>query len=73
MPINEPKAPPPGPDPEPERPHPPGPDPDEPSPPDAMAMEQMAGNATLEELGCLHPCRYLLHDRDTKFCESFGI
>ena len=40
--------------------------------PDAMAMEQMARNATLEELGCLHPCRYLLHDRDTKFCESFG-
>jgi putative transposase len=39
--------------------------------PDAMAMEQMARNATLEELGCLHPCRYLLHDRDTKFCESF--
>jgi putative transposase len=31
----------------------------------------MARNATLEELGCLHPCRYLLHDRDTKFCESF--
>ena len=39
--------------------------------PDAMEMEQMARNATLEELGCLHPCRYLLHDRDTKFCESF--
>src|SRR6266566_3859401 len=39
--------------------------------PDAMAMEQMARNATMEELGCLHPCRYLLHDRDTKFCESF--
>src|ERR1044071_2557381 len=39
--------------------------------PDGMAMEQMARNATLEELGCLHPCRYLLHDRDTKFCESF--
>jgi hypothetical protein len=39
--------------------------------PDAIAMEQMARNATLEELGCLHPCRYLLHDRDTKFCESF--
>src|SRR2546425_13293951 len=36
-----------------------------------MAMEQMARNATLEELGCLHPSRYLLHDRDTKFCESF--
>src|ERR1700686_4888736 len=39
--------------------------------PDAGAMEQMARNATLEELGYLHPCRYLLHDRDTKFCESF--
>ena len=37
--------------------------------PDAMAMEQMARNATLEELGSLHPCRYLLHDRDAKFCE----
>ena len=36
-----------------------------------MAMEQMARNATLEELGFLHPCQYLLHDRDTKFCESF--
>jgi hypothetical protein len=32
--------------------------------PDAMVMEQMARNATLEDLGCLHPCRYLLHDRD---------
>jgi putative transposase len=39
--------------------------------PDAMAMEQMARNATLEELGYRHPCRYLLHDRDSKFCESF--
>ena len=28
--------------------------------PDAMTMEQMARDATLEELGCLHPCRYLL-------------
>jgi putative transposase len=37
--------------------------------PDAVAMEQMARNATMEELGCLHPCRYLLHDRDTKFCD----
>jgi integrase-like protein len=24
-----------------------------------------------EEWGCLRGCRYLLHDRDTKFCESF--
>jgi hypothetical protein len=36
-----------------------------------MAMEQMARNATLEELGCLHARRHLLHDRDTNFCESF--
>ncbi len=39
--------------------------------PDACWMEQMARNVTLEELGCLHRCRYLLHDRDTKYCESF--
>src|SRR5260370_23834100 len=39
--------------------------------PDAIAMEQMARNATMEELGCLPPCLYLLHDRDSKFCESF--
>jgi len=31
-----------------------------------IPMEQMARNPTLEELGCLHRCRYLLHDRDTK-------
>ena len=34
-------------------------------------MEQMARNATLEQLGFLQSRRYLLHDRDTKFCESF--
>jgi len=32
--------------------------------PDACWMEQMARNVTLEELGCLHRCRYLMHDRD---------
>ena len=32
-------------------------------------MEQQARNAT--EWGFLRGCRYLLHDRDTKFCESF--
>jgi hypothetical protein len=26
---------------------------------------------TMEQWGCLRGCRYLLHDRDTKFCESF--
>ena len=27
--------------------------------------------ATQESWGFLHPCRYVLHDRDTKFCASF--
>ena len=26
---------------------------------------------TMEEWGCLRGCRYLLHDRDAKFCRSF--
>ena len=34
-------------------------------------MEQIARSATQETWGCLHPCRYVLHDRDTKFCASF--
>jgi hypothetical protein len=34
-------------------------------------MEQQARNATMEEWGFLRDCRYLLHDRDTKFCASF--
>jgi hypothetical protein len=34
-------------------------------------MEQQARNATMEEWGFLSGCRYLLHDRDTKFCASF--
>jgi len=34
-------------------------------------MEQIARCATQETLGHLHPCRYVLHDRDTKFCASF--
>ncbi len=34
-------------------------------------MEQQARNATMEEWGFLTGCRYLLHDRDTKFCASF--
>jgi len=39
--------------------------------PDQDWMEQQARNMTMEEWGCLRGCRYLLHDRDTKFCESF--
>ena len=34
-------------------------------------MEQIGRSATQETWGYLHPCRYVLHDRDTKFCASF--
>ena len=34
-------------------------------------MEQMARNVTDESTGCLRDIRYVLHDRDTKFCASF--
>ena len=34
-------------------------------------MRQMACNATLEGMGHLNGCRYVLHDRDTKFCPEF--
>ena len=34
-------------------------------------MEQMARNATGESRGNLERRRYALHDRDTKFCDSF--
>ena len=34
-------------------------------------MMQMARNAVEESSGPLNPCRYVLHDRDTKFCASF--
>jgi putative transposase len=39
--------------------------------PDHKWMEQQARNATMEEWAFLRGCRYLLHDRDTKFCASF--
>jgi putative transposase len=39
--------------------------------PDHQWMEQQARNATMEGWGFLRGCRYLLHDRDTKFCASF--
>ena len=29
------------------------------------------GTRSLEQWGILNPCRYLLHDRHTKFCTSF--
>src|ERR1700716_250609 len=39
--------------------------------PDEPWMKQIARNATMEECGALRDCRYLLHDRDTKFTQSF--
>jgi hypothetical protein len=32
-------------------------------------MKQVARNLTMAGQGILDGCRYLLHDRDTKFCE----
>jgi len=39
--------------------------------PDEPWMQQMARNATDEGWGFLDQRRYVLHDRDTKFCASF--
>src|ERR1039457_6492497 len=39
--------------------------------PDQEWMEQMARNVTMEDAGFLINRRYLLHDRDRKFCMSF--
>ena len=39
--------------------------------PDSRWMRQMARNVTLADIGFLIGCRYLLHDRDTKFCARF--
>ncbi|MCP4083085.1 MAG: transposase family protein [Planctomycetaceae bacterium] len=34
-------------------------------------MKQIARNVTMDEWGFLENCRYLIHDRDTKFTDSF--
>src|SRR5882672_4728822 len=39
--------------------------------PDEPWMKQIARNASMEGCGALRDCRYLLHDRDTKFSRSF--
>src|SRR2546425_2596284 len=39
--------------------------------PDEPWMQQMARNVTMEGCGALRDCRYLLHDRDTKYTPSF--
>ena len=40
--------------------------------PDRRWMEQMARNMSLADVGFLNGCRYLLHDRDAKFCMAFA-
>src|SRR5262245_25132281 len=40
--------------------------------PDSCWMEQVARNASMQDTGYLNGCRYLLHDRDKKFCREFG-
>jgi putative transposase len=39
--------------------------------PNEAWMKQIARNVTMEECGFLRNCRYLLHDRDTKYTQSF--
>ncbi len=39
--------------------------------PNEAWMMQMARNVTMDEWGFLESCRYLIHDRDTKFTDSF--
>jgi transposase InsO family protein len=39
--------------------------------PDQEWMEQMARNVTMEDADFLTQKRYLLHDRDSKYCSSF--
>jgi hypothetical protein len=39
--------------------------------PDKSGWSRSDAPLRKESWGCLHPCRYVLHDRDTKFCASF--
>ena len=39
--------------------------------PGELWMKQVARNVTMEGCGALRDCRYLLHDRDTKYTQSF--
>lgn len=39
--------------------------------PNETWMKQIARNITMADWGFLEGCRYLIHDRDTKFCKSF--
>ncbi len=39
--------------------------------PDELWMKQIVRNVTMEGCGVLRDCSYLLHDRDTKYTQSF--
>jgi putative transposase len=39
--------------------------------PNERWMKQMARNVTMNGWGFLNNCHYLIHDRDTKYCQSF--
>ena len=39
--------------------------------PDEPWMQQIARNVTMDGCGALRDCRYLLHDRDSKYTQSF--
>jgi putative transposase len=39
--------------------------------PNERWMQHMARNVTMEGWGFLYNCRYLIHDRDTKYTQSF--
>ena len=39
--------------------------------PNEVWMKQIGRNITMADWGFLNGCKYLIHDRDTKFCKSF--
>ena len=39
--------------------------------PNEAWMKQIARNATMNDCGALRDCRYLLHNRDPNFMQSF--
>jgi len=41
--------------------------------PNEVWMKQIARNVTSEEWGFLDNCSYLIHDRDTKYCQSLMV
>ena len=41
--------------------------------PDGQWMTQVARNVTMADVGFLSSSRYLIHDRDPKFCEAFQL